>query len=181
VEGADQRARQAWGKILPSLDLNLTYGYSKSDANAPVVTEMPPGSFWSGAATLTLTIPLFDRLTNYSSYQAQIHTKALAEIDLDRTRRNAESEWRTARDTLLVALRTAKSRDETLAVSRRLYQDNLLRFRKGLVDANELSVDQERSYNAELFAIRGWSGLHTSFARLCHAMGLRVERCLDRT
>jgi hypothetical protein len=61
-----------------------------------------------------------------------------------------------------------------------VYVDNLQRFRKGLVDANALSVDQERSYNAELYAIRGWSQAHESFTRLCHSIGLTVPRCLEK-
>ena len=163
--------------MLPSLDVNFSYGYYRSDSNAGFFQSNPAGGSWSGTATIS--IPLFDRLVNYGSYQADLHSHNIAELNLEKVRRDANAEYRAAREGLLIAFQTAKRRDETLDVSRRVYQDNLQRFKKGLVDANDLSVDQERSYNAELFAIRGWSALHSSFSRLCHAMGTPVARCLE--
>ena len=34
VESADQRVKQTWGRIFPSLDFNFSYGYSQQDSNS---------------------------------------------------------------------------------------------------------------------------------------------------
>lgn len=176
VDSAQEKVKQTWGRMLPSLDFNLTYGYFQQDSNSSGFPVAPPGIEWSGTAAIT--IPLFDRLTGYGNYQAEIHGKAMAELDLEKVRRTATSQWKAARESLLLAFETAKTRDATLAVSRKVSEDNLRRFRKGLIDANDLSVDQVRSYDAELFAIRGWSMVHSSYAQLCHTLGRTISDCL---
>ena len=58
VEGEEQRYNKSWGQIFPSLDASFTYGYYDY-----YTSTGRTGGAWS--AGVTLTIPLFDRLTNY--------------------------------------------------------------------------------------------------------------------
>lgn len=184
IKAADYRKDQAWGKVFPSLDINVSYGYFTSSGGAgPGPGGGPSGGSFAGPewrGTLALSVPLFDRLQDFGTYQALVHTKTVAELELERTKRLAKSEHDSARGTLGVSLQTAKLRDQTLGISRKLYRDNLLRFRKGLVNANELIVDQERLYDSQLNAIRGWGAAHTQFTRLCHSTGRRIENCLSK-
>jgi len=169
LEAAEARVRQSFGKIFPSLDATLSYGYSEGP-------NRTPGTQTTGA--LTLTIPLFDRLTQYGGYRAEVHSKAATELDLERIRRDARSDLESSKVSFEIALETSKTREKTVNTSRRLYQSNLARFQRGLISANELAQDQTRLQHAELFAIRGWASAHNGFARLCHAMGRQLAECL---
>lgn len=169
-----EKADEAWGTIFPSLDAGFFYGYAQ--------TETPGFSPTSGpefSGTLTLTIPLFDRLSNYGNYQAAIHQRTASEMELERIRREAKKEWQSARGSLKVSLQSTKTRDKTLKISRKLYQTNFKRFNRGLINANEFRVDQDRLYQSELFAIRGWKTVHDHFTQLCHSLGMRVKKCLQ--
>lgn len=175
VQSAEARASQGWGRMLPSLDLTFGYGYWE---NANTIF---PGSYYNGrewSGMVALTIPLFDKLSNYGNYESLVYRRKIAELELEQIRRQAKNDWESARGSLDISLRTARSRDATLAVSRHLYEDNLKRLRQGMASANDLSVDQDRLYRSELYAIRGWGNVHLSLTRLCHAMGRRVEDCL---
>lgn len=170
VEASHARRNESFGKIFPSLDAEFTYGYTYA------VAQNRAGTNWTGM--LKLTVPLFDRLENFGSYRAAVHDLAKSEGELEQIRRLARMELELAQNAFDVSLKSALLRDKTLSVSRKLYQDNLLRFRKGLANANELSLDQTRLYDSELSAVRGWASVHTNFTKLCHAVGRRVGRCL---
>lgn len=174
LEGADYRKNQGWGKIFPSLDLNLSYGTFRTETSQGL-TNSPE---WGAMAQLT--IPLFDRLVNYGNYQSLVGQRAAAEVELERVRRVARGDWQAATEAIGHALTTARAREKTVNLARSLYEDNLKRFKQGLANANELIIDQERLYQSELLAVRGWGGAHVQFARFCHSLGRRVSGCLSR-
>ncbi len=171
VKGARERQSQDLAQALPSLDFNFGYGLYHTSSMGQTVS----GPELSMA--VVLTIPLFDRLTNYGAYVSQVQTVSLAELDLEKTRRQAKADWESARGALEISLQTARDRDHTLEISRQLYQDNLLRFQKGLVSANDVSIDQGRLFQSERLDLQGWSAAHGNFVRLCNALGRRVKDC----
>jgi outer membrane protein TolC len=81
------------------------------------------------------------------------------------------------REAFRTSVSAALARERTLAMSRKLFQDGLKRFRAGRAAANELSVDQARLLDSELFAVQGWSAAHLAYSRLCHALGVSVWQC----
>ncbi len=166
------RESQALGNALPSIDLNVSYGIFEN--RGPLLNANGPE--WSGQ--LALTVPLFDRLANYGNYRALVHQQTAAELGLEKVRRFARADWEGAKGALDISVKTAKSRESTVEIARKLYEDNQRRFRQGLAGANEVSVDQERFYRAEILAIRGWQAAHVTLVRACHAQGLRVADCL---
>jgi len=170
----EARAAQSWGKIFPSLDFNVSYGYY-SAAVGGVNSQRPE---W--ASSLVLTVPLFDRLSNYGAYEALSQAAKAAEFEWERVKRSAKKEWDSAKGAMGLSVETALTRDKTLAVSRSLYQDGLKRFERGLIEANDLNVDQQRLLQSELLAVRGWATAHTTLARLCFAQGLRIRACFEK-
>ncbi len=92
-------------------------------------------------------------------------------------KRKARQDFESAKRGFDLALASALARDKTASLSRKLYQDNLLRFRKGLANANELALDQRRLYESELSAIKGWNSAHTQYSKLCHSVGRRIREC----
>lgn len=169
---ADYRTDEKLGKVYPSLDFSFSYGYGQRDSSSQI------GPSWEGR--LSLTVPLFDNLTNYSEYRAQHHAKRRAEVSLEQTRRTALSEYESANVAYDTSVASAKSRDETLVTARKLYKDNVIRFQKGLVSANDLTVDQNRLANTELFAVKGWAAAHLAYTKLCHSLGYRMKDCRNQ-
>lgn len=171
VKGSRERQTQSLAKALPSLDLSASYGYfhSESDGQSLTGPEL--------SAALVLSIPLFDRLSNYGNYESQVHTVSLAELEFEKLKRSVLSEWTTAKGALEISLRSVKDRVRTLSLARRVYDDNLQRFRRGLASVNDLSLDQGRLITSERLTVQGWSAVHTNFVRLCNAVGRRVKDC----
>lgn len=166
VEAEDQRHSRDVRLILPSLDADLTYGKHGAQSFASMRTEWTAG--------VGITFPLFDHLTRYSAARVQATVRAVAEADLEETRRRALAEFTSARESFLVAIQSAVLRDRTLRSSGMLYQDNLRRYQAGRINANDLAIDQNRLYDAELLAVQGWASAHLQYAKLCHAWGKRV-------
>ncbi len=171
VGAADKRIDQYFGKLLPSLDLNFAYN---SDLRS---TTGLPGSYWSGA--LTLTVPILDGLVSYSDYREKIKSKGIAELEFEQTKRSARKEWQSSEATLGIATETARSREITVQMARRIYTENLKRFERGLVNANDLAVEYRRFLTSELLAVKGWAGAHQSLVQVCLSAGQRLKECLS--
>lgn len=172
VRAARQRKWQNFGQFLPSLDVSASYNQQTFRPGGNVSFSGPESQ-----VQLILTVPLFDRLAGYSQYATQVQTESIAEWEFEKLKRNALAEWQSAKSALEISLQTARDREQTLGMARKLYEDNLLRFRKGLVSANDLSVDQNRLLQSEQLAVRGWNNVHTNFSRLCKAIGRRTKEC----
>ncbi|MEZ4752171.1 MAG: efflux RND transporter permease subunit [Bdellovibrionota bacterium] len=170
LEASEYYADETFGNILPSLDLSGSYGYQKSFSGSG------EGSTWS--AGISLSIPLFDGLSRLSTHREKVYLKSAAEWGLENTRRQAKSEWESAKGAFTIALETAKVRDQTVQIAEKLYNANLQRFQRGLTNVNDLILDQDRLFNAELLRVSGWANAHLSFTQLCHATGKRLADCL---
>lgn len=170
VQAADKRVDQYLGKLLPSLDLNFSYS---SDLRA---TTGLSGAYWSGA--LIVSVPFLDGLVGYSDYREKIKTKSIAELEFEQTKRIAAKEWQSAQATLRISAETARSREVTIQAARRIYSDNLERFHRGLVNANDLAVEYRRFLTSELLTVKGWAVAHQSLVKVCLSAGQRIDSCL---
>ncbi len=173
AEAAEQRSKAAFGAFLPRLDARASYGYFSSETLGVKTT----GPGWT--AGLSLTVPLFDRLVGYSQYQTQVHAHAVAEADFEGVKRAAKKDFDSAKATFSISLETALAREKTLGTARKLYQANLERFNRGILSANDFRIDQDRMFETESNQLKGWAAAHNDFRRLCHAVGKRVEGCLN--
>lgn len=170
AEAADYSQKSKFSEIFPSLDFSLTYGNERSSETKDLWTPQ-----WTGA--VTLTIPLFSRLENYSAYRQSAESKLRSDLDLQRSQRDLEAQWKVSENDFRAQLESATIREQTLKISNNLYQDNLRRFQAGRSSANDLLNDQERLYQSELLSIQGWKAAHSSYIRLCHALGQLVSEC----
>lgn len=170
AESAEYAQKSKFSEIFPSLDLSITYS---NDRN--VLTNDVWVPQWTGA--VTLTIPLFSRLENYTAYRQSAESRMRSDLDLQRSQRDLEAQWKVTENDFRAQLDSVTIREQTLKISNNLYQDNLRRFQAGRSSANDLLNDQERLFQSELLAIQGWKSAHTSYIRLCHALGLLVSEC----
>lgn len=169
LEAQIDRLSQNWRLLFPSLDAQFSYGNYSGFF----------GSFTGWTGMLVVSVPLFDQFTNYSNAKAQSYLKASSETKVEKVQRDAKSRWQASRVNFQTAMETALAREETLALSQQLYQDNLRRFQAGRATANDLTIDRTRMNSAELFAVQGWAAVHIQFAGLCHSLGYRISRCLS--
>lgn len=167
---ADARATRASG--IAALDAQVDLFWTRDDESAKASRQ------WSGA--LVLSVPLFDRLVSSTNYRVQERQKALAEIDLIGKDRTLEADWAAANASFTSALAGAETREQTLALARKLFDKSLKSFQAGVLSANELSLDQDRLIAAELNTLKGWSTAHRSFVKLCRAQGQALAECLRR-
>jgi outer membrane protein TolC len=174
VHAFDYAKKSKLSEMMPSLDFSLTYSKENSAATNDTANNLWATQWLSG---VTLTIPLFSRLENYSLYRQAAESKLRTDLELQRSARDLEAQWKISENDFRTQLDSALVREQTLKISNNLYQDNLRRFQAGRSTANDLLNDQERLYQSELLAIQGWKSVHSSYIRLCHATGQLVTEC----
>ena len=165
VEAERLRRRQSFSNLLPSLNLNASYGSFD--------LSMPDRRDWSGV--LTLSVPLFDGFVSLTGYKLQSLTEQLAEVNSEIIRRTAPPAVESLRKAYKLAKDSAIDREKTAQVAERLYADNFQRFRLGRVNANDLTLDQDRLLQSQLLEINGWLNAYSAYTRLCHGLGRYVD------
>jgi multidrug efflux system outer membrane protein len=158
----------AFRRVLPRLDLSLNRGFSQIESGKRQ---------WETTATLNLTIPLFDRFSDYAAYSYQRSIELVAKNNLERAKKNMQIELGTLEKNLTEAQSSFQGREQTLKVSRKLYQSNFARFKNGRSSFNDLAQDQARFIQSEQLAIEGKKQLHQAFADLCFAQGQEIYNC----
>lgn len=166
-EAQEHLASQAFRTMLPTVDASFAYGTTRDRFLAD---SYQPG--WVG--TLSVSIPIFNRFEQYSAYRAQAETRGSTEALLEDTKRKIEGEFTTVPTRFETAKRTALSREEILKISEKLYQDNLLRYRQGHANSNELNIDLNRYLETQLNAVSGWQAAHLALVDLFHLTGKSV-------
>jgi outer membrane protein TolC len=134
------------------------------------------GTQWT--ATIGVTLPIFDRLVNYSNARSNAHLRSAAEASQVQEERQALGTYETQRRTFEIAVASAVARERTLEIARRIYRDSLLRFRSGRASSNDLLLDETRLTSSETLANQGWASAHMALAGFCHSVGRRLAGCL---
>lgn len=177
VEYQDQQAKRSYSLMLPSLDASFAYGFYETDAlTSSYGSTQGPG--WT--ATVGVTLPLFDRLIDYSTARSSVYLRGAAEAAQVGTERLAKSEYETGRDSFEIAVRSAVARERTLGLSERLFRDSVLRFKSGRASSNDLLLDETRLTTSETLATQSWATAHLSLARFCHSLGRSIASCFAR-
>jgi outer membrane protein TolC len=125
-----------------------------------------------------VTLPIFDRLVNYSNGRSSAYLREAAQSAQVQVERAAQSESEASRSSFEISVRSAVAREKTLVMARRLYQDSLQRLQAGRSSSNDVLVDETRATTAENLANQGWASAHLAWIRLCHGVGLRLDACL---
>ena len=164
VEAIDKGLGDYAARYLPSLDASVAYN---------IAHDSGPDFFgrgWNGA--LVLNVPIFDRLVARTDYAEQVHDKAIAETNLTARDWALKSDYEDARAGFAAALASARAREATLAKARTLFDRSMKGFRTGVLSANDLSLDEARLTDTELYVVQGWAAVHRYYARLLRDLGL---------
>ncbi|MCK5073909.1 MAG: TolC family protein [Bacteriovoracaceae bacterium] len=168
VQSNEYKVKEIKRSFFPKID--FSYSYDFMDNRSMKAYER--------TAMLSITMPLFDNLSNYSSYRLQRASLVRSRYDLERIKRDVQTGWNLKRKVFGRIYETVISRDSTLKLSRKLYQDNFNRFQKGRITVNDLFVDQNRLLDSENLSVEGWGSIHRAFINLCHAKGMRINHCM---
>ncbi len=161
----DQARSQFWG----SLDLNLQWLRSNEVAN-----EFTNQS----ASYLTLTIPLFNRMKDWSARRLAFERKSQSENLLKKTKEDLGAQYQKSKEIFENHRHGFRKRSATLKTSRLLLDDNRARFQQGRISANELSIDQNRVYQSEQVAISAVLNVHLALKDLCSSSGRFLKDCV---
>jgi outer membrane protein TolC len=165
LESARLRTKQAKRSILPSID--FTYSQNQKEALG-IRTEG-----WS--SVISLSMPIFEGLSDYTKFRVQRADALIAEYNLQQTMRDTPVRQEIARKNLEIAAETARAREATLTVARRLFKSSLARFQAGRANANALSQDQQRVSQAENLAAEGWAQAHLALTEFLHSQGRSIR------
>lgn len=155
--------------FLPKLDLSYTWqrqGREDFEQNERVMM-------------LNLTFPLFDGWKTVAAYKDEVANVTASTYQYIEAERIARAEFESTQKNLKTLIQTARERDRTLELSRRLFEDNFKRYEEGRVTVNDLQLDQNRLLDTELLANRGWLDAHLGVVSYCHAKGSRLFSCLS--
>jgi outer membrane protein TolC len=166
---AASQARQA--DLFPRVDLTLStekFHYIDQDWTHQ----------WSGV--IALEIPLFNKMSDYSSYKVSVEQKLQDSIKLELLAKNLKETFNLSNRTLKATIKSALNREKTQKIAEKLYNDNLVRFKTGRTTVNDLLLDQERLTQTQYLAIQGWLEAHTSLLKYCQAQGFEQLRCFNK-
>jgi len=156
------------GLLLPSVDFNLSWQKN----------EILKTISYDRVGVLTVSWQLFDGLFRWSNYKAQSAERINTEFALMREKRQIKEELQSSREKLKLSIETAKNRDETLKVSRKLFEKNIHRYNQGKISITDLEWEQNRLLTSENLACDGWAYAHLSFQDYCHNTGKLLCDCL---
>lgn len=157
--------KAAQRRMLGSVDLSINRSMSEvygSERN------------WGWTASITYTLPLFDRLSSYGSYQKSLGNYYVKKAELYYANRESFAFYQKARSNFKISLETFNERQKTLKLTKRLYKDSIKQFNRGRLSVNDLLVEQKRLLLTEQNANQGNYQRHISLADLCHSIGSKV-------
>ncbi len=161
---AELSKKSLFGSMLGSMDLS----YSKS------LTEYNSGDVDDERITLSFTIPLFSKFSDYADYkQTQVNVQYAQAYDLYNQRKLKNNKTNSSL-VLFEAIDTYRKRNETLSLSDRIYKNSLKQFEKGLISVNDLVLEENRLLKTQEFANSGNKSLHNAIVQFCHANGKEV-------
>lgn len=161
-----QYNRQFWG----SLDLSVQWSRSN---------QLTPDFSDQGASILTFTIPLFQRFEDWTARKVSFEKMIRSENSMRQVKEDLLARHEQALKTFETQKRNLEMRTKTLAISRALLKDNQARFQQGRASANELSIDQNRVFQAERAAIAAELQVHLAMKNLCSSLGKTLTDCLS--
>ncbi|HAZ12274.1 MAG: hypothetical protein A2X86_03465 [Bdellovibrionales bacterium GWA2_49_15] len=168
MQASDLNVMRAKGDFLPTIDFRaqrskqMLYGTNQYET-----------SF-----AFTVTIPIFERLSNYVSYRESEYQSFQARYQLLALDQKFEADFRAKHQSLTQALERHQAREDILKKGERLF--NLMKghYSAGKLNYQDFALEQERFFNSRLNYAQGLRDVHNSLVAYCHALGLSLKTCL---
>jgi outer membrane protein TolC len=167
IKSANYFSKKVRAKLLPRIDFSIEREQIKAYSK----------STWDTISTISLTIPLFSGLRDYSAYNKSKIDIINLKRDMILKERSANKDFISSKSELIKRIEMAKKREQNVVISRKVYQGNFKRFKKGLTSTTELQIDQSRLLNSEKLNINGQEQLHLAYINFCHSIGRSIFSC----
>ncbi len=156
-------------EFFPRLDFNTNYAVVQDRTNDQIDRN------WSAA--FVLTVPVYDNGKDITKYRDLAYEKQKLEIDLEQLERSFKFETRSTAKNLADSIVAIRISEEANKTSKGLYNYTLQAFQKGVLSANDLSLEQHRTYEAQLNSNRAFANAHRALVRYLeiHGKSLRAE------
>ncbi len=155
--------------FLPTVDLSFSTGYDQ--------VKNSLFKDYDTRAVLSVTIPLFENLKDYSAYKGQVYTYYQSFSNQKQKERDLKELIHEKKLGFLSSVRSAKLRAELLLMARKLYQTSLNFFNQGRISVDTLQRDQERLLESEYSSQKAWAAAHQSYKDFCHLLGFDIKSC----
>lgn len=164
----EEQVRVARGAFLPSVSLQAHYGRQLQPA-----TALGFEGDWRGdaAASLSVSIPLFDGLRRNAELQQARAEADQARLQLSQLREGAQLQFEQARGEAERARASIAARQTTVQAAQRVHDLTVLRYGRGLATQLEVSQARLELLQARSNLAQAVADLRIADARLRRAMG----------
>jgi len=167
VQAQQELLTQSKRLFFPTVDLSVARNRTASGSYTQYDTS----------AQITLSIPLFEKLSDYGSYKEQVYNTALANYELNQMDRGIAADFVAKKYSYEQGLIRVQGWDKLVQKEEKNFRAFLLGFKQGRLNYQQLAQEQDRLNQTKLLAISGMEGLHLAYADYCHALGLSIFSC----
>ncbi|MBI2520656.1 MAG: TolC family protein [Bdellovibrio sp.] len=169
MQASDLNVLRAKGDFLPTIDFRAQrskqtlYGLNQYDT-----------SF-----AFTISIPIFERLSDYISYRESEYQSYQAKYQLLTLDQKFEADFRAKQQALTQGLARHQAREDILKKGEKLF--NLMKghYTAGKLSYKDLALEQERFFNSRLNYAQGLRDVHNALVAYCHSLGVSIKSCLN--
>lgn len=172
ISSLNEQIKQQGAEFLPRLDLNSNYGIAQDRTNDQFARN------WTAA--FVLTVPLYDRGRDTTLYRDFIYQRQKLELDLETLENRLKYSAQSATTNLVESLKAIQFSESATSKSEGLYNYTLQAFQKGVLSANDLSLEQHRTYESQLNANRAYGHAHRAFVKYCKSQNKSILETIDK-
>ena len=168
MQASDLNVLRAKGDFLPTIDFRA----QRSNQNVYGTSQ------YDTSFAFTVTIPIFERLSDYISYRESEYQSFQARYQLLLLDQKFDADFRAKHQTLTQALERQQARVDILKKGVKLF--NLMKghYSAGKLSYKDLALEQERFFNSRLNYVQGLRDVHNALVAYCHSLGQSLKSCL---
>ncbi len=166
---SDLNVMQAKANFLPNVDFNAQRGKLISYGKTQYDTSF----------AITLTIPIFENLSDYTSYRESQYRSIQTKYELLAYEQKFETDFRSKKENLSTALERGEARENILKKGEKLFNLMKSHYRAGKLNYQDFALEQERFFSARLNYVQGLKDVHNALVDYCHSLGSPIKACLQ--
>ncbi len=151
-------------------EVNLNYRNQKSNLDG--------FNDWDTQITLTYTFPIFANNTIQADVVKTKNKLKLAQTKLEQEKAKLRALKKSQKIKIRISFENFKRQLQASKLANTVYQQELRKFKRGLVSVNDLLFEQQRQSQAQLGLITSKNDLLLSLVDFCHLQGKEFKTCL---
>ena len=165
MQASDLNVLRAKGNFLPTVDFRAQRSKQSIYGNNQYETSF----------AFTITIPLFERLSNYVSFRESEYQSYQAQYQMTALDQKFDADFKAKHQTLSHALERQQAREDILKKGEKLFNLMKAHYSAGKLSYKDLALEQERFFNSRLNYAQGLKDVHNALVAYCHALGQSLK------